>query len=96
MMSPVSAESIPIVFCNASTSSQNRWNKVYDLLPAYFSIRPVWDGMYMYYACFCNEEGKDFWVVIEQMKFNHHGVAPIKSGEIVYPTHWMEIFPPLD
>ena len=94
-MNPVSAESTPKVYSSPSSVPEKNWHKIYDLLPSYFNIRPVWDGSYIYYACFCHENGKDFWVVVEHMKFTNHSNAPIKIGELVYPTHWMEIFPPL-
>lgn len=94
-MTPLHAESIPIVYSNPSSIPENNWYKVYDQLPSYYSVRPVWDGSHLYYATLCHRDGIDVWVVVERLQFNHHSENPIKVGEIVYPTHWMEIFPPL-
>jgi hypothetical protein len=94
-MSPLQNDPISSIQHNFYASPQNLWHKVYDILPSTNSIKPVWDGSHLYYACFCHESGEDYWIVLEHTTFAHHSPSPIKVGEIIHPTHWMEIFPPL-
>ncbi len=69
-----------------------KWIKVWHELPKQGQIVPVWDGDYLYYAAFWDKEGKQFWIITDQMGVNLDDIhLRKKQGEQVYPLQWMKI-----
>lgn len=71
------------------------WMRVWDELPSPGKIAPVWDGTYLYYAVYWQKEGKQFWIVTEQIGVNLDDLHLRKTaGEQVFPLQWLKIEAP--
>lgn len=74
-----------------------KWTSVWIEKPKQGSITPIWDGEFLYYAVYWDKDGKQFWIVSEQMEVNADDIYHRKKqGEQVFPLYWMRITPPTE
>lgn len=71
------------------------WIKVWDGLPPTGTIAPVWDGQFLYYAVYWDKDGRQFWIVTEQIGVALDDIDHRKKvGEQVLPLNWMKLEAP--
>lgn len=88
--------SYPINISNALQETElSKWVKVWNERPNQGQIVPVWDGDYLYYAAYWDKDGKQFWIITDQVGINLDDIhLRKKQGEQVYPIQWMKITKP--
>lgn len=86
---------IPAMFNHPANREASKWVRIWDYLPEEREVVPVWDGEHTYYATCWRRDGKQLWIVVEQVGINLDDIdRRRKQGEQVYPLQWMRLTPP--
>lgn len=86
----------PSIHRSPTLSAQSsQWVRVWDSSPPQGVVVPVWDGDYIYYACYWERPREQFWIIADSLSPSLSDREMMKSaGEQVYPIHWLNITEP--